>query len=293
MSVARIYKRSSARNCSLWGGVESYIMFEDDNGEDVALHEATHKRKRDDFDLPDVPSFPVLARKKSRVEEHDVASGEVAQCADVVSGEAVASAFGGIPEDSGNSGNGNDSVNALDEDEQTFMLPGDELSSEDEEDDLEEPQSASGHDDPCPCCELATSEVVRAMDSVADTLAGRAGDGHITKMQLEIYNRRMAPLRREGRDVPQLTREILLRHYRTHRVSIMRSVAEEIRVFELMERTLRRTGLCDLDADGRRVLVKSGAQEMNRLSKSKLDLLKFYATLEKQRREDEANASSK
>ena len=28
------------------------------------------------------------------------------------------------------------------------MLPGDELSSEDEEDDLEEPQSASGHDDP-------------------------------------------------------------------------------------------------------------------------------------------------
>ena len=46
--------------------------------------------------------------------------------------------------------------------------------------------------------------------------------------------------------MPQLTREILLRHYRTHRVSIMRSVAEEIRVFELMERTLRRTGLCDL-----------------------------------------------
>ena len=51
--------------------------------------------------------------------------------------------------------------------------------------------------------------------------------------------------------------------------------------------------LGDMDADGRRVLVKSGAQEMNRLSKSKLDLLKFYATLEKQRREDEANASSK
>ena len=51
--------------------------------------------------------------------------------------------------------------------------------------------------------------------------------------------------------------------------------------------------LCDVDADGRRVLVKSGAQEMNRLSKSKLDLLKFYATLEKQRREDEANAGSK
>ena len=182
---------------------------------------------------------------------------------------------------------------ALDEDEQAFMLPGDELSSEDEEDDLEEPQSASGHNDVCPCCELATSEVVRAMDSVADTLAGRAGDGHITKMQLEIYNRRMAPLRREGRDVPRLTRDMLLRHYRTHRVSIMRSVAEEIRVFELMERTLRRTGLCDMDADGRRVLVKSGAQEMNRLSKSKLDLLKFYATLEKQRREDEANAGSK
>lgn len=273
----------------LVGAGKKYIMFEDDAGDGVTLNELTHKRKRDNFDLPDVPSFPVLACKKPRVEDHVAASDEVVAGADVVSGDAVASALGGNAEGSGDS----EQVAALDEDEQTFMLPGDELSSDDEEDNLEEPQSASGHDDPCPCCELATSEVVRAMDSVADTLAGRAGDGHITKMQLEIYNRRMAPLRREGRDVPQLTREMLLRHYRTHRVSIMRSVAEEIRVFELMERTLRRTGLCDLDADGRRVLVKSGAQEMNRLSKSKLDLLKFYATLEKQRREDEANASSK
>lgn len=258
-------------------------MFEDDGGGGVTLNEPTHKRKRDDCEIPDVPSFPVLARKKPRVEEHVVASDEAVAGADVVNSDAVASALGGDA----------NQVAALDEDEPTFMLPGDELSSEDEEDDLEEQQNAAGHNNPCPCCELATSEVVRAMDSVADTLAGRAGDGHITKMQLEIYNRRMAPLRREGRDVPRLTREILLRHYRTHRVSIMRSVAEEIRVFELMERTLRRTGLCDMDADGRRVLVKSGAQEMNRLSKSKLDLLKFYATLEKQRREDEANAGSK
>lgn len=237
----------------------------------------------------------MLARKKPRVEECNVAGEGAVAGADVVSVEAVASALGGTAETGGDSGH----MTAFDEDEQTFMLPGDELSSGDEDDDLEplEPpengSAAENRSDPCPCCELATSEVVRAMDSVADTLAGRAGDGHITKMQLEIYNRRMAPLRREGRDVPRLTREILLRHYRTHRVSIMRSVAEEIRVFELMERTLRRTGLCDVDADGRRVLVKSGAQEMNRLSKSKLDLLKFYATLEKQRREDEANAGSK
>lgn len=270
-------------------GTGKYKMFEDDGGGGVTSNEPTHKRKRDDFDIPDVPSFPVLARKKPRVEEHVVASDEALAGADVVDSEAVASALGGGAEGSGDA----EQVAALDEDEQTFMLPGDELSSGDEEDDLEEPRNAPGHNNPCPCCELATSEVVRAMDSVADTLAGRAGDGHITKMQLEIYNRRMAPLRREGRDVPRLTRDMLLRHYRTHRVSIMRSVAEEIRVFELMERTLRRTGLCDLDADGRRVLMKSGAQEMNRLSKSKLDLLKFYATLEKQRREDEANASSK
>jgi len=256
-----------------------------------------HKRKRNDtlnvqLNVPDVPSFPVLARKRARVSNHGVD-------ADMVSSDAVASAFGGSGRVGTVPGGGNAGAQPgqlapvpelEDEDEQTYMLPDDELSSADEEDDMEEGRSGAGYNEHCPCCELATSEVVRAMDSVADTLAGRAGDGHITKMQLEIYNRRMAPLRREGRDVPELTREMLLRHYRTHRVSIMRSVAEEIRVFELMERTLRRTGLCDVDADGRRVLVKSGAQEMNRLSKSKLDLLKFYATLERVRREDEANA---
>lgn len=261
-------------------------------------HVRDTKRKRDDFIVedddvaePDVPSFPVLTRPAKAPRLH----GEMN--ANIVSQDAVEDAF-----QSTESGNvEGDEQTALDyeeeaDEEQTFMLPGDELSSGDEEDDVDgnvSRHSGSTEQLHCPCCELATSEVVRAMDSVADTLAGRAGDGHITRMQLEIYNRRMAPLRREGRDVPELTRDILLRHYRTHRVSVMRSVAEEIRVFELMERTLRRTGLCDLDADGRRVLVKSGAQEMNRLSKSKLDLLKFYATLEKQRREDEANAGSK
>ena len=273
-------------------------MFDGDAGDAPASKKFMHKRKRTDFNLPDVPLFPVLAHKKPRVEECNEVGQEAVLGADVVGVEAVASALGGTTETDGDSGH----TTAFDEDEQTFMLPGDELSSADEDDDVEpvEPlqppengPAADNRGDPCPCCELATSEVVRAMDSVADTLAGRAGDGHITKMQLEIYNRRMAPLVREGRDVPRLTRKILLRHYRTHRVSIMRSVAEEIRVFELMERTLRRTGLCDVDEDGRRVLVKSGAQEMNRLSKSKLDLLKFYATLEKQRREDEANAGSK
>lgn len=270
-------------------------MFENDVV-DEGVGTTAHKRKRNNFDVPDVPSFPVLARKKRRVPE---ASNTFD--ADIVDSDAVAEAFSGngaagLAGAAGAGGAGRVAPEAElgeEEEEQTFMLPGDELSSADEEDDAEEEREDGGRTDHCPCCELATSEVVRAMDSVADTLAGRAGDGHITKMQLEIYNRRMAPLRREGRDVPDLTREMLLRHYRTHRVSIMRSVAEEIRVFELMERTLRRTGLCDMDADGRRVLVKSGAQEMNRLSKSKLDLLKFYATLEKQRREDEANASSK
>ena len=264
-------------------------MFED--------HVRVNKRKRDDvsaepisFNEPDVPSFPMLSRPaKAPRSENGVD-------ADVVPHSVVQNAFQNKHTGDNQEHEREDYDEEQGDEETTYMLPGDELSSDDESDNVEEnveDNTRSAEQLHCPCCELATSEVVRAMDSVADTLAGRAGDGHITRMQLEIYNRRMAPLRREGRDVPVLTREILLKHYRTHRVSVLRSVAEEIRVFELMERTLRRTGLCDLDADGRRVLVKSGAQEMNRLSKSKLDLLKFYATLEKQRREDEANAGSK
>ena len=113
-------------------------MFDDDVGDNNARTESTHKRKRDDFDVPAVPSFPVLARKKPRVGECNVAGEGVVVGADVVSVEAVASALGGTTETGGD----NQQVAAFDEDEQTFMLPGDELSSGDEEDDLEPLESS-------------------------------------------------------------------------------------------------------------------------------------------------------
>ena len=256
------------------------------------MNEDTHKRRRDDdlnnnnnnntFDI--VPSFPNL--------------NVLAQCSRSSSSSSALSK----KTSKGEKRNDDDhDDNEEEEDIGPVMLSGDELTSDDESDtEVDEAEVADEQGAPsakrrrlsCVCCDLATSEVVKKMNMVQDSLAGRAGDGHITDMQLAIYDKRMAPLRAEGRDVPKLTRAMLTKHYRTHRVSIMRSVAEEIRIFELMERTLRRTGLCDMDADGRKVLVRGGAQEMNRLSKSKLDLLKFYATLEKQRREDEANATN-
>jgi hypothetical protein len=149
----------------------------------------------------------------------------------------------------------------------------------------------AGQGERCVCCELAGSEVMRALDAVADRLAGRAGERHIIDAQLGIYNRRMTPLRAEGRPVLPLTRKMLRKHYRTHRVSVMRSVAEEIRVFDLMQRTLRRT-MCDVDPDNQKLVSSRNAQLLFRASKAKLDLIKFYTTLEKQRRENEANGSS-
>ena len=183
------------------------------------------------------------------------------------------------------------------------LMSGDELSS-DEDEQTEEEEESDGlpdyedmeHGDAangarCVCCELAGSEVMRALDLVADRLAGRAGERHIIDAQLGIYNQRMAPLRAEGRHVLPLTRKMLRKHYRTHRVSVMRSVAEEIRVFDLMQRTLRRT-MCDVDPDNQKLVSSRNAQLLFRASKAKLDLIKFYTTLEKQRHENEANASS-
>jgi hypothetical protein len=69
----------------------------------------------------------------------------------------------------------------------------------------------------------------------------------------------------------------------------MRTVAEEIRVFDCMQRTLRRT-MCDVDPDNQKLVSSRNAQLLFRASKAKLDLVKFYTTLEKQRRENEANA---
>ena len=159
----------------------------------------------------------------------------------------------------------------------------------DYEEDAEDAAAAAAAAPPCVCCALAGSEVMRALDNVADRLAGRASERSIVGAQLDIYNRRMAPLRAEGRPVRPLTRKMLRRHYRAHRVSVMRTVAEEIRVFDCMQRTLRRT-MCDVDPDNQKLVSSRNAQLLFRASKAKLDLVKFYTTLEKQRRENEANA---
>jgi hypothetical protein len=111
----------------------------------------------------------------------------------------------------------------------------------------------------------------------------------VTSIQLEIFECRIAPLRAEGRDVPNIDRRVLRKHYSQHRISPLRSVAEDIRIFELAERTLRRTGLAEEDEDGVKMLCSRGAAELCKLSKSKLDALKFYVTLDKVRKEEEAN----
>ena len=176
-------------------------------------------------------------------------------------------------------------------------LSGDEISSDDAfsecENDAENDVVAEDQqflaERGCACCDLATSDLMLALDRVADKLAGRASDSRVTSIQLEIFECRIAPLRAEGRDVPNIDRRVLRRHYSQHRISPLRSVAEDIRIFELAERTLRRTGLAEEDEDGVKMLCSRGAAELCKLSKSKLDALKFYVTLDKVRKEEEAN----
>jgi len=181
-------------------------------------------------------------------------------------------------------------------------LSGDEISSDeiseseaelDSEHDLEPYETTlGGIPSPrqgCACCHLATSELMISLDSVADRLAGRACDSRVTAIQLEIFESRVAPLRAEGREVPNINRRVLSKHYTQHRISPLRSVAEDIRIFELAERTLRRTGLAEEDEEGVKMLNSRGAAELCKLSKSKLDALKFYVSLDKMRKEEEAN----
>ena len=40
----------------------------------------------------------------------------------------------------------------------------------------------------CACCDLATSDLMLALDRVADKLAGRASDSRVTAIQLEIFD---------------------------------------------------------------------------------------------------------
>lgn len=173
-------------------------------------------------------------------------------------------------------------------------VPFDGRNEEEEESDneWEEDERDNGSAAPllCPCCELATSDVMRDLDKIADSLAGRASHEHVTTMQLKVFEARVAPLRYEGRDnVPNITRKTLLDHYTKCRISPLRSVAQDIRLFEEAEHMLQ-SSLTDVDDEGTSMLSSRGASELCRLSKGKLDALKFYAQLDKDRKQDETNS---
>ena len=173
-------------------------------------------------------------------------------------------------------------------------LPGDNVASEtesDTDDEAESDDEASALvSSRCPVCDLATSEVVEAMNACSDRLAGQVSEQCLCAIQLEIWQKRTAPLRQQGRDVPLLTLQILKRHYSKHRINVMRSVSEDIRVLETMQRALRRTGLCDYDQDNNKVLSHRGSSEMGRISKQKTDLLKFYSSLQRDRKKEMQNS---
>ncbi len=169
-------------------------------------------------------------------------------------------------------------------------LPGDDVvtsDSDSEDSDEEEPSSLLPA--VCPVCDLATSDIVQAMNACSDRLAGQVSESCLCAIQLEIWQKRVAPLRAQGRSVPLMTTGIIRRHYSRHRINVVRSVSEDIRVLETMQRTLRRTGLCDYDQDNNRILSHRASSEMCRISKQKTDLLKFYNSLTQQRKKEENN----
>ena len=169
-------------------------------------------------------------------------------------------------------------------------LPGDDVATSDsdsEESDEDEPSSLVPA--VCPVCDLATSDIVQAMNACSDRLAGQVSESCLCAIQLEIWQKRVAPLRAQGRSVPLMTTGIIRRHYSRHRVNVLRSVSDDIRVLEQMQRTLRRTGLCDYDQDNNRILSHRASSEMCRISKQKTDLLKFFNSLTQQRKKEENN----
>lgn len=160
-------------------------------------------------------------------------------------------------------------------------------------DDTTEPYESEEEDEQetviCPLCEHATSDLVRDLDKLADKLAGRASQAHVASMQLKIFQNRVAPLRYEGRtDIPNITESWLRAHYTKCRISPIRSVAQDIRIFEEAGQLLRQS-LKDVDDEGTTVLSSRAASELCRLSKAKTDALKFFHQLYKDREIKEAN----
>jgi len=132
----------------------------------------------------------------------------------------------------------------------------------------------------CPICSHNSGEasVIQKMNEIENNLTGTVSSEEIYRIQHQLYEHQVRqPLIRQGMDAPEITIEQLRKHYQNHRLNLKDIIAKEILFVNVMQVHFRKQQIATKNIkDGTKTLNLKGVNEWIKLSKHKLDLIKYF-----------------
>lgn len=132
----------------------------------------------------------------------------------------------------------------------------------------------------CPICTHSSSErgVISKMNELEERLTGHISPEEIYRILHQLWTHEIVvPLQRQGVTFPELTIDDIRKHYTSHRMNMRQVVSKEILFVSEMQRQLKRNQIAVRNrVTGQKKLVMKGISEWQKLSKHKLELIKYY-----------------
>ena len=136
----------------------------------------------------------------------------------------------------------------------------------------------------CPLCQLNSSDpILSKMNSMEESMTGQVSAQEIYRTLYGFYCHQKTELERQGMQCPEITEEQIAKHYEKHKINLKNIIANEIFLANEMQVHFRACQIATRDSNGRKTLDSKSVDQWIRLSKHKLDLVKYYNSLAKQK----------
>ena len=135
----------------------------------------------------------------------------------------------------------------------------------------------------CPMCVYQNDNIIQSMSKVEQSLQGKIESKQTYTILCDMYHKHIAPLRRQGKELLDLDEEICKEHYTKHVVNTTQQVADDILYCSKMQRHYQRNIALRSSNSGTVVLNPQNVQEYVKISRHKLELVKYFTTMQKKK----------
>lgn len=145
-------------------------------------------------------------------------------------------------------------------------------------------QLMENHHVDCPLCKLnSTDPIVMKMNAMEESLSGKIAPSEIYHTLYAFYKHQKQELERQHLHCPTITIEEIKVHYEQHKVNLKNIVANEIFMCNEMGRQIAASQIAMRDVNGTKTIQSKMCDQWIRISKHKLDLVKYYQSLSKKK----------